>query len=85
MSASPSQRAELIRIVGRIMTGDYAGEEEADRLVAEFRAAVPHPRAADLIFWPNDEFDHDPGPYPRFVDTVVDYAADGRVAAVLVS
>ncbi|MFI6678176.1 bacteriocin immunity protein [Kribbella sp. NPDC050470] len=74
MSPPPSERAELIRIVHRIMTGDYTSEEEVDRLVADFQAAVPHPRATGLIFWPRDEFDHDPTP-EEVVDRALAYRA----------
>jgi hypothetical protein len=42
------------------MDGDYASDEEIDGLVAEFEAAVAYPDASSLIFWPSDEFDHEP-------------------------
>lgn len=43
-----------------MMDGDYAGDQEIDSLVAEFEAAVPYPGASSLIFWPSDEFNHEP-------------------------
>ena len=42
------------------MDGDYSSEEEVDSLVAESEAAVLYPGASSLVFWPSDEFDHEP-------------------------
>lgn len=55
-----TDRAKLVAIVERIMDGDYTSDDEVQGLVKKFEAAVPHPRAAGLIFWPSDEFDHEP-------------------------
>lgn len=55
-----TDRAKLVAIVERVMLGDYANDAEVQELVRQFEAAVPHPRAAGLIFWPSDEFDHEP-------------------------
>jgi hypothetical protein len=54
------ERERLIAIVQRLTDGDYSSDEEADRLVAEFEADVLDPNAADLIFWSNKHFDHEP-------------------------
>lgn len=53
-------RERLIGLVQRIMDGDYSDGEEVDCLVAEFAAAVLHPDASSLIFWPSDGFDREP-------------------------
>ena len=42
------------------MEGDHATDDEVERLVAEFEAGVLHPGASDLIFYWQDEFDHEP-------------------------
>lgn len=53
-------RAELVALVRRIQTDDFADEAEADAALDAFAAAVPHPEASGLIFWPADHFDHEP-------------------------
>lgn len=45
-------RSELVRLVERITQADGQTQTEADALVENFLAAVPHPRATDLIFYP---------------------------------
>ncbi|MBM0124559.1 bacteriocin immunity protein [Pimelobacter simplex] len=57
-----TDRSVLFDLVERLVTGAYASDAEVDRLVAEFAAAVPHPRASDLIFYWEDEFDEEPTP-----------------------
>ena len=53
-------REELVAIVERLRTADFETEEAADQAVAQFRAAVPHPRPLDLIFHSHLEFDSEP-------------------------
>lgn len=53
-------RAALVTLVQRIMDGECASDNEVASLVAQFQAAVPHPNARGLIFWPADDFDHEP-------------------------
>lgn len=67
-----SDRATLIELVRRIVSGNYASEAEVDRLVGAFEAAVPHPRAAGLIFFWDDEFDEEPTP-EQIVDRALSY------------
>ena len=55
-----SERDRLTGIVQRIMDGDYGTEDDVERLVAEFQAGVLRPGASDLIFYWQDEFDHEP-------------------------
>jgi hypothetical protein len=57
-----ADRDRLIELVRRVMSGDFQDEAELQHLVTDFARSVPHPRAADLIFWPNDEFDGEPAP-----------------------
>jgi len=45
-------RLDLVRLVERIMRADGGSQAEADALIERFAAAVPHPRATDLIFYP---------------------------------
>ena len=47
----PLTRAELIDLVERIMAA-HGSEEELDRMLERFAAAVPHPSASDLIYYP---------------------------------
>lgn len=42
------------------MHGDYAADEEVERLVADFEAGVLYPGAPSLIFYWQDEFDREP-------------------------
>jgi hypothetical protein len=68
-------RIAIIALVQRLMAGDFASEEEADRLVAEFEASVPHPRASDLIYHPKSEgFRHEPSA-AEVVDRAFQYRA----------
>jgi hypothetical protein len=67
------RRERLIQVVRRLMSGQYASEEEGDRDMEEFVGGVPHPRASDLIFYWHTEFDHEPS-----VEEVVDRALSYR-------
>ena len=42
-------------LVGRILRGEAASEEQEDAWLAELAAAVPHPRAIDLVLFPEVE------------------------------
>jgi hypothetical protein len=44
-------RDELVAMVRRIQTGDYATEADRDRLLDEVKQNVPDPEVSDLIFW----------------------------------
>lgn len=68
-------RLALIALVKRLMGGDFASEEEADRLLAEFEAGVPHPRASDLIYHPNSEGFLDEPSAAEIVDRAFQYRA----------
>lgn len=67
-----AERDRLIEVVRRIMTGDYADEAEVSALAADVERSVLHPRATGPIFWPGDEFDHDPTP-EEMVDRALSY------------
>jgi hypothetical protein len=56
------------------MAGGYQSDEDLDRDMAEFAAKVPHPRASDLIFYWDTEFDHQPTP-EEIVDRALSYRA----------
>lgn len=54
------ERRALITLVQRIQLGDFATDTELESLVATFDSAVVHPDAHGLIYWPGDQFDHEP-------------------------
>lgn len=66
-------RDELIRVVRRLQS-ELADEGEEDRLVALFNESVPHPRASDLIFYPEREFEEDRRDGERTAEEIVDRA-----------
>ncbi|WP_175609371.1 bacteriocin immunity protein [Streptacidiphilus griseoplanus] len=47
-------REEAVALVQRIMSGDYASEEEVDRVLEQLDSALRCPRGyvSALIFWP---------------------------------
>ncbi|MFF1820701.1 hypothetical protein ACFVWG_25570 [Kribbella sp. NPDC058245] len=53
-------RGQLIELVRRLVAGVYGTYAELDRDVAAFSAAVPHPRAVDLIYQWRGEFEREP-------------------------
>jgi len=53
-------REPLIELVRRLIAGAYGSDAELDRDVAVFAAAVPHPRAVDLIYQWRGEFEREP-------------------------
>lgn len=55
-----SERERLTGLVQRIMDGAYGTDDEVERQVAEFQAGVLRPTVSDLIFYWQDEFDHEP-------------------------
>lgn len=75
--ARRSARPRLIELVTRLQAGDYASEADADHDAEAFQAAVLHPAALGLVFWPDREFDHEPTP-----DEVVDRALAYRPIAL---
>ena len=50
----------LVDLVGLIRSGAIESDDELERAVAGFAASVPHPRAVDLIFYPDREFGREP-------------------------
>lgn len=69
---SGMDRDALVDLVRRIMEAEGGTQEEADRLIDLFVANVPHPRASDLIFYPNREFGREPTP-EEVVDRALSY------------
>lgn len=53
-------RAGLVALAQKLLDGDYDSDVELDDDMAAFKAAVPHPRASDLLYYWQDEFDHEP-------------------------
>jgi hypothetical protein len=74
MTGLETNRRELVELVARIRSGSFGSEEAEDRAIAEFASRVPHPRATDLIFHPDLEFDHEPTN-----EEIVDHALSYRV------
>lgn len=68
-----SDRVRLVAVVQRLINGDYESEAVVDYDVAEFVAAVPRPRATDLIYYWDREFDHEPSA-EGVVDRALSYA-----------
>lgn len=50
-----SDRGALVLLVGKILRGEALSEEQEDAWLAELAAAVPHPRAIDLVLFPEVE------------------------------
>lgn len=57
---SPTERALLVEMVRRLMTGGYGTEAEDDRALDELKLRVPHPAWSGLIFYSDEYFDHEP-------------------------
>lgn len=71
MSAS---RDRLVFLAQKLIDGDYVSDVELDSDVAEFAAAVPHPAPSGLIYYWEDEFDHEPTA-EEVVDRALNYRA----------
>ena len=68
-------RDELLSIVRKLKSGDYASDAERTRLVSVFERNVPHPNASDLIFFPMKD-----GTTPeQIVDEALSYRPIGLV------
>lgn len=55
-----ADRERLVGLARKLAAGQYENDADLDRDMAEFAAGVPHPRPADLIYYWDDEFDHEP-------------------------
>lgn len=62
----------MLAIVQGLTDGDYSSDQKAGRLVAGFEAGVLDPSAADLIFWSDKHFDHEPAA-AEIVDRALSY------------
>lgn len=67
-----TDRASLVELVAQLMGGDFETEGDVNRAAASFEASVPRPGASDLIFYWQDEFDHEPTP-EEVVDRALAY------------
>jgi Colicin immunity protein / pyocin immunity protein len=66
-------RDRLIALAQRLIEAKYDIDAEVDRDMAEFARGVPHPRPSDLIYYWQNEFDHEPT-----AEEVVDRALHNR-------
>ncbi len=57
--SAEEKRRRLVPVVRRLMEGTATEEEDA-RLVREFQSSVTFPGVTDLIFYPDEHFDHEP-------------------------
>lgn len=73
-AAAAPDRMRLIEIVRGVVGGEATSEEQEDSWLAEFAAAVPHPRAIDLVLFPEVEVGPDAGP-EEIVDVALRYRA----------
>lgn len=53
-------RESLVRLVSRIRAGEATSEQQEEAWLAEFAAAVPHPRAIDLVLFGEVELGENP-------------------------
>lgn len=75
MAGGPTpDRARLVEIVGRVVRGEASSEEQEEAWLAEFARAVPHPRAIDLVLYPEVEVGPEAGP-EQIVDVALRYRA----------
>jgi len=65
-------RDRLVALATKLIEGTYQSDLELDADMAEFVTAVPHPRASDLIYYWEAEFDHEPSP-EEVVDRALSY------------
>lgn len=49
------ERTELITLIEKLLSADYASEEERDQLLTRLERNVRHPHVSDLIFEPDHE------------------------------
>ena len=62
-------RDEFLEFVTKIFDGEYASEDEDDRMIAHFdRLVEPHPQRNGLIFWPEDGVENSPKGVVREVE-----------------
>jgi hypothetical protein len=69
-----ADRVRLLAIVRRLVAAQYSSDEALEADASAFTAAVPHPRAMNLIFYWADEFEHQPSP-EEIVDRALAYPA----------
>lgn len=65
-------RESLVRLVTRIRAGEATSEEQEEAWLAEFAAAVPHPRAIDLVLFGEVELGENPSA-ERIVTAALSY------------
>lgn len=65
-------REALVDLVRRLRAGEATTEEQEEAWFAELAAAVPHPRAIDLVLYPEIEVGQDATP-SQIVDAALSY------------
>ncbi|MCT2584656.1 bacteriocin immunity protein [Actinophytocola gossypii] len=65
-------REHLVGLAAKLIAGEYQSDVDLDNDMSEFSASVPHPRASDLIYYWQEEFDHEPTP-EEVVDRALAY------------
>lgn len=68
----PADRDSLIRLVTRVLAEEAETEEQEEAWLGEFAQAVPHPRAVDLVLYPEVEVGEGATP-ERIVDVALSY------------
>ena len=67
-------RTALVRLVARVLAEEAETEAQEEAWLREFAAAVPHPRAIDLVLYPEVEVGED-ATAERIVDVALAYRA----------
>lgn len=68
-------RDELVELVRRVRAGEADGEDQEEAWLERFARDVPHPRAIDLVLYPEVEVGEHAGP-----EEIVDHALRYRPA-----
>lgn len=69
---APADRDALIGLVSRVRAEEATSETQEEAWLQEFAAAVPHPRAIDLVLYPEVEVGEDATPQ-QIVDRALGY------------
>jgi hypothetical protein len=55
-----AERERLVGLVETLLSGGPLSEAEQDAVLEDLRASTLHPRVTDLIYYWQDDFDHEP-------------------------
>lgn len=59
-SEGSNERLFLVELVERLVHARFSSDDEADQLIADLAARVPHPNPLGLIYYWEDDFDIEP-------------------------